>query len=138
MAAATGTGQRELLSRQRSQAQAQLIRTIFSQKGEALVPLTSEAELQQLRDAVAKARLGPDLTAEMTAILRLNGAVLNQSFDELLTTVARAWIMFSPVSAFNDVLRRRSVAAARAAPYPPPPPAGIGRASQRASQGYGR
>lgn len=102
VAAATNASQRELLSHQRSQALAQLIRTIFSQKGKTLVPLTSDAELQQLRDAVTKARRGADETAEMTAILRLNGAVLDQSFDELLTTVAHAWIMFSPASAFND------------------------------------
>ena len=38
------------------------------------------------------------------AILRLNSAILGQSFADLLTTVARDWIRFAPAAAIQALL----------------------------------
>jgi hypothetical protein len=57
-------------------------------------------------DAVASARRSGDKTAEMTAILRLNSAILDQSFSDLLATVAQSWFRFAPPADFVRAFKR--------------------------------
>ncbi len=97
----TDTADRARLTHQRALVLEQLNRTILSQGGNGFAATLPADELQRLRDAVSSARRSGDKTAEMTAILRLNSAILDQSFTDLLTTVARDWIRFAPAADFN-------------------------------------
>ena len=97
----TNTADRARLTHQRTRVLDQLNRAILSQDGNGFAPTLPADELRHLRDAVASARRSGDKTAEMTAILRLNSAILNQSFTDLLTTVARDWISFAPATDFD-------------------------------------
>jgi len=101
IAATTDTASRARLTHQRALVLEKLTRTILSQGGNGLAPTVTAAELERLRNAVSRARDGGDKTAEMTAILRINSAILGQSFADLLTTVARDWIRFAPAADFN-------------------------------------
>lgn len=102
----TATIDRAGLSHQRVLVLEQLTRTILSQGGHGFAPKLPADDLQRLRDAVSSARRGGDTTAEMTTILRLNGAILDQSFTDLLTTVARDWIRFAPAADFSRAFSR--------------------------------
>ncbi len=84
----TDTADRARLTHQRARVLDQLNRAILSQGGNGFAPTLPADELQRLRDTVSSARRSGDKTAEMTAILRLNSAILDQSFTDLLTTVA--------------------------------------------------
>jgi small-conductance mechanosensitive channel len=97
----TDTVGRARLTHQRALVLEQLTRTILSRGGNGFAATVTADELQRLRDTVSSARRSGDETAEMTAILRLNSAILGQSFTDLLTTVARDWIRFAPASDFN-------------------------------------
>ncbi|MGA7982381.1 MAG: mechanosensitive ion channel family protein [Chromatiaceae bacterium] len=97
----TDTVSRARLTHQRALVLEQLTRTILSRGGNGFAATVTADELQRLRDTVSRARRSGDETAEMTAILRLNSAILGQSFTDLLTTVARDWIRFAPASDFN-------------------------------------
>ncbi|EIC20774.1 small-conductance mechanosensitive channel [Thiorhodovibrio frisius] len=89
------------LTHQRARVLEQLNRAILSQGGRGFAPRLPADELLRLRDAVSSARRSGDKTAEMIAILRLNSAILDQSFTDLLTTVARDWIRFAPAANFD-------------------------------------
>ena len=106
IAATTDAVSTARLTHEREALLEQLTRTILSRGGNGLAPSVTAAELERLRDAVSRARDGGDKTAEMTAILRLNSAILSQSFTDLLTTVARDWIRFAPGADFNDAFNR--------------------------------
>jgi len=93
------------LTHQRAVVLEQLTRTILFRGGNGFAATLSADELQRLRDTVSSARRSGDKTAEMTAILRLNGAILDQSFSDLLTTVARDWIRFAPAADFNRAFK---------------------------------
>ena len=97
----TDTADRARLTHQRALVLEQLNRAILSRGGEGFAATLPADELQRLRDTVSSARRSGDKTAEMTAILRLNSAILGQSFTDLLTTVARDWIRFAPAADFN-------------------------------------
>ena len=97
---------RARLTHERDAILEQLTRSILSGNGDDLAPSVTAAELERLRDAVSQARTSGDKIAEMTAILRLNSAILSQSFTDLLTTVARDWIRFAPTTDFNDAFDR--------------------------------
>ncbi|MGB5835319.1 MAG: mechanosensitive ion channel family protein [Thiohalocapsa sp.] len=97
----TDTADRARLTHQRARVLEQLNRAILSRGGNGFAPTLPADELQRLRDAVSSARRSGDKTAEMTAILRLNSAILDQSFTDLLTTVADDWIRFAPAADFN-------------------------------------
>jgi small-conductance mechanosensitive channel len=99
---ATETADRARLTHQRARALKELNRTILSRGGNGFAETVTAGELQRLRDAVSNARRSGDKTAEMTAILRLNSAILSQSFSDLLMTVARDWIRFAPAADFNS------------------------------------
>jgi small-conductance mechanosensitive channel len=101
IAATTDAVSRARLTHQRDAALEQITRTILSRGGNGLSPTVTADELQRLRDTVSSARRSGDKTAAMTAILRLNSAILGQSFTDLLTTVARDWIRFAPAADFN-------------------------------------
>lgn len=106
IAAATDAGARARLELQRDQAVAQATRAILTPGGQGLVPAVTAAELRRLGDAVSDARRGGDQIAEMTSILQLNIAVLDQGFGDLLTTDARAWVRFAPPAEFSQALSR--------------------------------
>jgi len=97
----TDTASRARLTHQRARVLEELNRTILSRGGSGFAETVTAGELQRLRDAVSSARRSGDKTAEMTAILRLNSAILSQSFTDLLTTVARDWIRFAPGADFS-------------------------------------
>ncbi len=97
----TDAAGRARLTHQRALLLERLTRTILSRGGNGFAATLPADELQHLRDTVSSARRSGDKTAEMTAILRLNSAILDQSFSDLLTTVARDWIRFAPASDFN-------------------------------------
>ncbi|MEJ2388357.1 MAG: hypothetical protein P8Y27_13945 [Chromatiaceae bacterium] len=97
----TNTADRGRMMHQRARALDQLNRTILSRGGNGFAATVTADGLQRLRDTVSSARRSGDKTAEMTAILRLNSAILDQSFTDLLTTVARDWIRFAPAADFN-------------------------------------
>lgn len=97
----TNADDRARLTRQRALVLEQLTRTILSRGGKGFAATLSADELRRLRNTVLSARRSGDKTAEMTAILRLNSAILGQSFTELLTTVARHWISFAPAADFS-------------------------------------
>ena len=101
ISAATDDVDRARLTRQRALVLEQINRAILSQGGNGFAPTLPTDDLQRLRDAVSSARRSGDKTAEMIAILRLNSAILDQSFTDLLTTVARAWSRFAPAADFN-------------------------------------
>jgi small-conductance mechanosensitive channel len=101
IAATTDAVSKARLTHEREALLEQLTRTILSRGGNGLAPSVTAAELERLHDAVSRARAGGDKTAEMTAILRLNSAILSQSFTDLLTTVAHDWIRFAPAADFN-------------------------------------
>jgi len=100
----TDTVDRARLTHQRGLVLEQLTRTILSRGGNGFAATLPADELQRLRDTVSRARRSGDKTAEMTAILRLNSAILGQSFSDLLTTVARDWIRFAPAADFSRAL----------------------------------
>ncbi|MBK1722603.1 mechanosensitive ion channel family protein [Thiocystis violacea] len=102
----TDTLGRARLTHQRALVLEQLTRTILSQGGRGFAARLPADALQRLRDSVLRARRSADSTAEMSAILRLNSAILDQSFTELLTTVARDWIRFAPAGDFNRAFSR--------------------------------
>jgi small-conductance mechanosensitive channel len=102
----TDTVDRARLTHQRALLLEQLTRTILSQGGAGFAATLSADELRRLREAVASARRSGDKTTEMAAILRLNSAILTQSFTDLLTTVARDWIRFAPAADFNRAFNR--------------------------------
>lgn len=102
----TDTVDRAGLSHQRDIVLEQINRTILSRGGSGFAATPPADEMQRLRDAVSSARRGGDKTAEMTAILRLNSAILDESFTDLLTTVARDWIRFAPGSDFDRAFDR--------------------------------
>ena len=89
------------LTYQRARVLEQLNRAILSQGGSGFAATPSAQGLPRLRDAVSSARRSGDKSAEMTAILRLNSAILSQSFSDLLTTVARDWLRFAPAADFD-------------------------------------
>jgi len=97
----TDAAGRARLTHQRALLLERLTRTILSRGGNGFAATHPADELQHLRDTVSSARRSGHKTAEMTAILRLNSAILDQSFSDLLTTVARDWIRFAPASDFN-------------------------------------
>ena len=97
----TETVERARLTHQRALVLEQLTRTILSEGGNGFAATPTANELQRLHDTVSSARRSGDKTAEMTAILRLNNAILDQSFTDLLTTVARDWIRFATASDFS-------------------------------------
>ena len=97
----TETADSARLTHQRARVLDQLNRAILSQGGNGFAPRLPADELTRLRDTVSSARRSGDKTAEMTAILRLNSAILDQSFTDLLTTVAGDWIRFAPAADFN-------------------------------------
>jgi small-conductance mechanosensitive channel len=94
------------LSRQRALALSQLNRAILSQGGNGFVERLPADDIERLQDAVAKARGSGDKTAEMTALLRLNSAILEQSFADLLATVAQSWFRFAPPGDFVRAFKR--------------------------------
>jgi small-conductance mechanosensitive channel len=94
------------LTHQRARVLEQLNRAILSQGGKGFAPTLPADELQRLRDTVSSARRSGDKTAEMTAILHFNSAILDQGFSDLLTTVARDWIRFAPAAGFNQAFKR--------------------------------
>jgi hypothetical protein len=100
---ATDAVDRAGLTHQRALVLEQLNRTILFQGGNGFAAPLPAHELQRLRDAVSSARRSGEKTAEMTAILRLNSAILSQSFTDLLTTVARDWIRFAPAADFKTL-----------------------------------
>ncbi|WP_323696735.1 MULTISPECIES: mechanosensitive ion channel family protein [Thiorhodovibrio] len=102
---ATDDADRARLTHQRSLVLEQLNRAILSQGGRGFVDRPPADALPPLRDAVLRARRGGDKTAEMIAILRLNNAILGQSFADLLTTVAHDWIRFAPAADFNRAFK---------------------------------
>ena len=102
----TETVERARLTHQRALVLEQLTRTILSRGGNGFAATVTADELQRLRDTVSSARRSRDKIAEMTAILRLNSAILDQSFTDLLTTVARDWIRFAPAADFEPTRSR--------------------------------
>ena len=102
----TETADRARLTHRRAGVLEELTRTILSRGGKGFAATPPADELQRLRDAVSSARRSGDKTAEMTAILRLNSAILDQSFSDLLTTVARDWIRFAQASDFDRAFNR--------------------------------
>ena len=106
ISATTDTADRARLTHQRALVLEQLTRTILSRGGNGFAATLPADELQRLRDTVSRARRSGDKTAEMTAILRLNSAILGQSFADLLTTVARDWIRFAPAADFNRAFKQ--------------------------------
>jgi hypothetical protein len=84
----TNAADRARLTNQRVLVLERLNRAILSQGGKGFAAPLPADEPRRLRDAVANAPRGGDKIAEMTAILRLNSAVLEQRFTDLLTTVA--------------------------------------------------
>jgi hypothetical protein len=102
----TDTADRARLTHQRARVLEQLNRAILSRGGSGFAAPLPADELQRLRDTVSTARRSGDKTAEMTAILRLNSAILDQSFTDLLKTVARDWIRFAPAADFNGAFNR--------------------------------
>ncbi len=101
ISATTDNADRARLTHQRALVLEQLNRAILSRGDNGFAATLPADELQRLGDTVASARRSGDKTAEMTAILHLNSAVLDQSFADLLTTVARDWIRFAPAADFN-------------------------------------
>ncbi len=106
ISATTETVDRARLTHQRALVLEQLTRTILSEGGNGFAATLPADELQRLRDTVSSARRSGDKTAEMTAILRLNNAILDQSFTDLLTTVARDWIRFAQAADFDRAFNR--------------------------------
>ncbi|UHD17622.1 mechanosensitive ion channel family protein [Thiocapsa bogorovii] len=102
IAATTDAVSSARLTHERDATLEQLTRTILSGGGKGIAPTVTAAELERLRDGVSHARAGGDKTAEMTAILRLNSAILSESFADLLTRVAGDWIRFAPTADFID------------------------------------
>jgi len=97
----TKTADMARLSHQRALVLDQLNRAILSRGGNGFVKALPADDLKRLHDAVSSARRRGDKTAEMTAILRLNGAILDQSFADLLATVAQSWFRFAPPAIFS-------------------------------------
>lgn len=97
----TNTVDRARLTHQRARVLEQLNRNILYHGGSGFTAALPADKLQRLRDTVSGARRSGDKTAEMTAILRLNNAILDQSFAHLLATVADDWIRFAPAANFN-------------------------------------
>ena len=102
----TDTAERARLTHQRALVLERLTRAILSRGGRGFAATHPADELQRLRDAVSNGRRSGDKTAEMAAILRLNSAILSQSFSDLLTTVARDWIRFAPAADFDRAFNR--------------------------------
>ncbi|WP_242469480.1 mechanosensitive ion channel family protein [Rhabdochromatium marinum] len=106
ISATTNESNRARLTHQRALVLEQLNRAILSQGGRRFVDQLPAHALQPLREAVTQARRDGDQTAEMIAILRLNNAILSQSFAGLLTTVANAWMRFAPTAEFERAFTR--------------------------------
>jgi len=89
------------LALQRHQVLEQLTGRIFSGDAADLVANTSTETLRRLRDEVERARHEADRDKEMTAILKLNTAVLDAAFAQLLGRLSQQWSSFAPTSAFD-------------------------------------
>jgi MscS family membrane protein len=74
---------------------------IFAGDTADLAPSVSATSLQRLRIEVERVRRDSDETREMIAVLKLNTAVLDAAFAELLRTLARQWSSFASKSAFE-------------------------------------
>jgi hypothetical protein len=79
------------LALQRHQVLEQLTGRIFSGDAADLVANTSTETLRRLRDEVERTRHEANRDKEMTAILKLNIAVLDAAFAQLLGRLSQQW-----------------------------------------------
>lgn len=100
--------QRQQLELQRHWQLQQLAWRIAAGETADLAPAVAPERLFSLRDQVEQARRSGDLTREMTAVLKLNTAILDAAFGRLLDVVPEQWSSFAPASTFE-----RSLAAFR-------------------------
>ncbi len=93
--------QRQQLELQRHWLLQQLAWRMVAGETADLAPAVAPERLLSLRDQVEQARRGGDLTKEMTAVLKLNTAILDAAFGRLLDAVPEQWSSFAPASTFE-------------------------------------
>ena len=102
IAASQNPKQRQHLELQRHWLLQQMAWRIVAGETADLAPAVAPERLLSLRGQVEQARRGGDLTKEMTAVLKLNTAILDAAFGRLLDAVPEQWSSFAPASTFEQ------------------------------------